>query len=89
MIHVNFINLYIQTTFLLQVDCIDLTDPMVKELTELERVGMVTFDSFLSQDVLIVAPILGVTCDNPRASEVINNLGPGAKKFCRICMVCA
>lgn len=30
------------------MNCINLVDLMVKELTELERVGMVTFGSFLS-----------------------------------------
>ena len=76
-------NYYIYT----QVDCIELAEPMVKELECLETNGVIAFDAFLSKEVLIVAPVLCFTCDNPRASEITNHLGPGSRMFCRICMV--
>ena len=61
--------------------------PIVEELKLLENEGVETFDVALQKQVLVVAPVLCVICDNPRASEVTNNLGPSSKKFCRICMV--
>ena len=48
---------------------------------------MQAFDAFLQTTVLVIAPVICIICDNPRASEVTNNLGPGSKMFCRICMV--
>lgn len=71
----------------MKVDSIDLAPAMVEELLSLEKEGIVAYDAFLSKEVLLVAPVLFITCDNPRASEITNNLGPGAKMFCRICMV--
>jgi len=59
---------------------------MVEELLSLKE-GIVAYDAFLFKEGLLVAPVLFITCDNPRASEITNNLGPGAKMFCRICMV--
>ena len=53
----------------MQVDCIELAEPMVKELECLETIGIIAFEAFLSKEVLIVAPVLCFTCDNPRASE--------------------
>ena len=61
--------------------------PIVKELKILEKDGVVLFDAFLQKEVLAVSPVLCVICDNPRASEVTNNMGPGSKMFCRMCMV--
>ena len=52
----------------------------------LEKEGTIAYDAFLNTEVLLVAPVLCITCDNPRASEVTNNLGPASKKFCRICL---
>ena len=37
--------------------------------------------------MLVTAPVICMICDNPRASEITNNLGPGSRMFCRICMV--
>ena len=70
-----------------QVNCIDMTPPIVEELKSLEEEGVMAFDAFLQTMVLVVAPVICITCDNPRASEVTNNLGPSSKMFCRICMV--
>jgi len=47
----------------------------VEELLSLEKEGIVAYDAFLSKEVLLVAPVLFITCDNPRASEIMNNLG--------------
>ena len=66
----------------MKVSCIDLVVPMVEELESLEKDGIVTFNVFLCKEVVVVASVLCFTCDNPRASEITNNLGPGAKKFC-------
>ena len=64
-----------------------MTPPLVEELKLLESDGMQAFDAFLQKTVLVIAPVICIICDNPRASEVTNNLGPGSKMFCRICMV--
>ena len=61
--------------------------PIVDELKLLETDGIVSFDAFLQVKVLVVAPVMCVICDNPRASEVTNTLGPSSRMFCRICMV--
>lgn len=61
--------------------------PLVEQLKLLESEGVHTYDAYLQTTVLIVAPVICILCDNPRASEVTNNLGTSAKLFCRICMV--
>ena len=60
--------------------------PLVDELNNLELNGVVTYDAFLCQDVLLIAPLVAILADYPRNSELINS-GPSAKKYCRICMV--
>ena len=45
------------------------------------------YDAYLECEVLLVAPLLCVICDNPRASEVLNHLKGAASKFCRMCDV--
>ena len=72
----------------LQVNCIEMAPPLVEELKLLENDGVETFDAFLQVTVLVVAPVICIICDNPRASEVTNTLGPSARMFCRLCMVC-
>ena len=61
--------------------------PIVEELKVLESEGMVAYDTSLHAEVLVLAPVLCFTSDNPRASEITNNLGPGSRKFCRMCLV--
>ena len=61
--------------------------PIVKELKQLECDGIEAYDSYLQTMVLVVAPVICIICDNPRASEVTNNLGPSSKMFCRMGMV--
>ena len=60
-----------------------MTPPIVAELKTLESEGIVCFDAHLQKEVLVVAPVLCILCDNPRASEVTNTLGPGSRLFCR------
>ena len=65
----------------------DMAAPLAKELSVLELEGLEAFDSYLQQTVLVIAPLLCVLCDNPRASELLNHLGGSARKYCRMCMV--
>jgi len=60
--------------------------PLKAELLNLER-GVLMHDVFLAKEVLVVAPVLLVKCDNPRASELLGHMGSSANKFCRICLV--
>eukprot|EP00731_Ephydatia_muelleri_P001801 Em0001g1801a len=39
------------------------------------------------EEVLVVAPVLCIVCDNPMASKLCNHLGSSALKYCRLCMV--
>lgn len=54
---------------------------------ELQLEGVEVYDSYLQQNVLIVAPLLLLMADNPRASELINHIGSSANYFCKICLV--
>ena len=64
-----------------------MVEPLAKDLLELEENGIVTYDAYLKEDVLVVTPILCLICDNPRASELINHLGISATCYCRLCLV--
>lgn len=70
-----------------QASCLEIAKPIVEDLLVLENDGVVMFDSLLKVDVLVVAPVLCIIADNPRASEVAGHAGNSAKKFCRICEV--
>ncbi|KAL5482287.1 hypothetical protein EMCRGX_G022596 [Ephydatia muelleri] len=69
-----------------KVSPIDLGGPIAQELTMLETEGTFVFDALYQEMVLVLAPLLCIVCDNPRASELLNHLGSAAIKFCRICM---
>ena len=66
---------------------LEMAEPIAEQLLQLEREGMVVYDAHLECEVLLVAPLLCVICDNPRASEVVNHLKGAASKFCRLCDV--
>ena len=63
-----------------------LAEPLVKNLLELEK-GLNMYDAVSQEEVLVVAPLLLITADNPMASELCNHQGNTANKFCRMCMV--
>ena len=44
-------------------------------------------DAHIQCEVLLVAPVMAVLGDNPRASEVVSHMGSSANKFCRMCGV--
>ena len=60
--------------------------PLKAELQILEQ-GVVMYDISLNEDIVVVAPVLLLKCDNPRAAELLGHMGGNANKFCRICMV--
>ena len=64
-----------------------MAEPITKDLIKLEEEGIVTYDAFLREEVVVVAPIICLICDNPRASELLNHLGATARLYCRMCMV--
>ena len=60
--------------------------PIVEDLKKLER-GVVMFDAFLNQEIMVIAPIVAILADNAQASELLNHLGSRATRFCRKCLV--
>ena len=59
------------------VSAMDMVALLVYDLLRLEK-GIVMYD------VLVLGPVMSILCDKPRASEVLNQLGSSATKFCRI-----
>ena len=66
---------------------LEMAEPIARELATLENEGFEVFDAYSNENVLVVAPLLLVICDNPRASELLNHLGSAANMFCRLCEV--
>ncbi len=66
---------------------LDMSQPIVDELLQLELNGIVAYDAFLDTEVLVVAPVLCVLGDNPRHSEIMSHSGTSANMHCRMCMV--
>ena len=66
---------------------LDMAGPICEELMMLESEGVEMYDAKSCESVLVVAPLMIVTCDNPRAYELVNHLESSANKYCRICEV--
>eukprot|EP00731_Ephydatia_muelleri_P033943 Em0042g22a len=64
----------------------NMTECVSQQLKQLELDGIEVYDSYYKESVLVIAPLLCIICDNPRASQLLNHLGGSAKKFCRFCM---
>lgn len=62
------------------VSALDMAEAIVWDLNLLEQ-GIEAYDSLTEEIVLVVAPLLCVIADNPRASELLNHLGGTAKKL--------
>ncbi|XP_064391380.1 uncharacterized protein LOC135339165 isoform X2 [Halichondria panicea] len=69
-----------------EMDCIDLAEGFIEDLVKLETEGIVVYDAHLQCEVLLIATVIALICDNPRASELTSHLGSAAKHYCRICM---
>lgn len=69
------------------VSALDMAVPLSHELQDLEMHGVDAYDSVMKKHVLVVAPLMCILADNPRASELLNHLGSSSRKYCRMCMV--
>lgn len=69
-----------------KLSALQMAGPMVKDLQKLEK-GIQMFDAFTGSDVLVIAQVMCVLCDNVQAAQLLNHLGSRANKFCRKCMV--
>ena len=70
-----------------KMDVEEMMEPLAQELTLLETDGLVVYDAFLKEEVIVFAPLLCVICDNPRASQLLNHLTRSVRRYCRVCMV--
>ena len=62
------------------VSPLDMAEPIAQQLTALETEGVFTYDALHQETVLVVAPLMCIVCDNPRASVLLNHLGSAALK---------
>jgi hypothetical protein len=67
-----------------RTSAVPMSGPIVDNLKLLEG-GIRVFDSVLMSEVLVIAPVICLLCDNARSSELLNHLGSKAVKLCRIC----
>lgn len=72
-----------------QVTPMEMSQPIATELALLENEGVEAYDAHLGEQVCVIAPLIAIICDNPRASELLNHMGSTANKYCRFCMVCS
>ena len=70
-----------------KVSVLDQAVPIAEELKVLEESGFIAYDALTKKEVLVITPVLCYICDNPRSSEIMNHLGPQARKYCRKCFV--
>ena len=47
---------------------------LAPELILLEQSGIEVYDVYLKDKVIVVAPIMCIIADNPRASELLNHM---------------
>ena len=66
---------------------VDMMSAVVKDLCTLEK-GVEMFDAKSNQNVFVIAPVLVILCDNPRASQILGHMTGGPIMFCRVCKVC-
>ena len=66
---------------------VDMMSSFVKDLCTLEK-GVVMFDAMSNHTVFVIAPVLAILCDNPRASKILGHMTGGPIMFCRVCKVC-
>ena len=57
---------------------------IAEDLLELET-GMVMFDAMTKKEIFVQCPVLCITCDNPKPSEICHHLSSSALHFCREC----
>ncbi|KAL5457680.1 hypothetical protein EMCRGX_G034966 [Ephydatia muelleri] len=62
------------------VSAVQMMGPIVSELCALEQ-GVEVFDEKTQECVLVVAPVLAIMCDNPRASQIIGHMTGRPSKF--------
>ena len=67
------------------VPLLDMAVPIVQQLQMAEE-GFEAFDSGLNRTVFVTAPILLISADNVRHSELLSHMGSSANKFCRFCI---
>ena len=65
------------------MDVLDMTECVAQQLKQLELDGIMVYDSYCKETVLVIAPLLCIICDNPRATQLLNHFGGSAKKFCQ------
>ncbi|KAL5475277.1 hypothetical protein EMCRGX_G027357 [Ephydatia muelleri] len=76
-LHLSQVDAFEQKTAKHQLCCsdyvapLDLSSPIAEQLTALEQEGVEVYDAFLQQMVLVMAPLICIVCDNPRASELL------------------
>jgi hypothetical protein len=66
---------------------LEISKPVVDDFLLLEK-GVEMFDAYINSNVLVIAPIICMACDNVRAAEMVSHLGSKTLKLCRICLVC-
>lgn len=69
-----------------KVDCLKMAEPLVEDLLVLEK-GLLIYDAYLEEEVLVIAPVICGIADNPRASDFTSHSGNSSRKYCRICQV--
>ena len=67
-------------------DALQMASPIAADLCRLE-LGIQVHDSFLHTDILVIAPVIGLLCDNAMSSTLLNHLGSTSIKLCRLCTV--